>query len=129
MGVHVLRRRPTLGPIWDEKHEGTCFELQKTRGHVLRTAKNTRARASSCEKHEGTFHLGPQIDPKSLKIERNSEKMQRIFGLQFFNDFSWFFSQKWVPKLVIFGTFFENVDFAKNSVSPRRKPLFSDSEP
>ena len=61
-----------------------------------------------------------------LKEERCNKKIKTNF---FFLDFLWFFWTKMGVKLMIFHTFFENVDSAKISVSPRREHDFRGSEP
>ena len=47
----------------------------------------------------------------------------------FFLDFSWFWLPKTTPKSRFFRTFFENVDFVKIVLPPRRRAYFQGSEP
>ena len=65
---------------------------------------------------------------KIIKKRKMSIKKQTNFWSRFSIDFSWILPPKTTPNLVLFSSFFENVDFVKNSVSPRREQHFWGSE-
>ena len=75
----------------------------------------------------------PKIEPKSLKIEKNTWKNRcqktTCFLTQFFLDFSKFWPPKTKPKSKFFCYFFENVDFMKIVLPSRRNCYFSRFEP
>ena len=68
------------------------------------------------------------MEPKSPKIAKKTQKKRRPktewFRTPFFSVFPSIWAPKTVQILYIFRCVFENVDFAKSSVSPRREQHF-----
>ena len=71
----------------------------------------------------------PKWSQNLLFFTKQSLKKVSCFRIRFFIEFYWILPPNTIPKQLFFDTFFENVDFVKIVVSPRRNHYFSGSEP